>query len=87
MKFTVKSLDHAINFLLPNIKKAKENGINFNRPQLIQSIAMDYFVHSLDRNWDPSYDERIAYHIVQCAAKDLSEYGYFEFGEIDHNFE
>lgn len=83
MKYSMKSLDTAIDMLLPKIRQAKDNGIDFNRPSLLKMVAEDFFVKSIDREWNPTYEERVAYFVCQDAYRDLKDKGYFEFGSME----
>jgi hypothetical protein len=81
MKYSMKSLDFAIDTLAPNIKTAKEAGIRLNRPESLQLIARDLFVIKvLDRDYDPSYKEMLCTYVVAEALRDLQTIGWFEFG-------
>ena len=40
----MKNLDESFDFLLPEIKKAKDLGIKFNRPELLKMVAEKYFL-------------------------------------------
>ncbi len=81
MKYSMQALDSALDFLLPEIKEAKDNGIKFNRPDLLKMVASQYFIKTYDFKWNPSFDERIAYYICQEAMINLNEKGWFVFGE------
>ncbi|AKO61104.1 hypothetical protein AXI76_gp203 [Pseudoalteromonas phage H101] len=85
MKYNSDSLDKAIDLILPNIAKAKSEGIVFNRPSLLDMVAKEFFIKSLDSSWNPSYDERVAYFICQEASYDLSLKGMMDFGTMQFN--
>ena len=40
----MKNLDDSLDFLLPKIKKAKDSGIEFSRPELLKMVAEKYFL-------------------------------------------
>jgi hypothetical protein len=86
MKHTHETLLNATNYLLPKIAKAKENGVNFNLPSLLSMIAEDFFVSSLNYEWNPKFEERVAYFICQEALYDLKTVGMFEFGTQEFDF-
>lgn len=84
MKYSMKSLDFAIDVMSPKTKAAKEAGVKFNRPECLQLIARDLFVvKELDKEYDPSYKERICTYVIAEALRDLTTVGWFEFGERD----
>ena len=86
MKYDIVTLDRAINLLLPEIEAAKYKGVSFDRPTLLNMVSRDYFVKSLDQEWNPSYDERVAYFVCQEAVLDLKTLGYFDFGQRNFKF-
>lgn len=86
MKYDIGSLDNALNLLLPSIAKAKDSGVSFNRTSLLDMVSNDFFIKSLDREWNPSYDERIAYYICQEASYDLAKKGFMSFGDMRWSF-
>lgn len=86
MKHTHETLIKSIDYLLPDIKKAKDLGVKFNTPQLLSMIAEDFFVKSIDILWNPRFNTRIAYFVCQEALIDLKTVGYFEFGEQTFDF-
>lgn len=51
MKHTIQALDNAIDFLLPNIKRAKSEGIDFSRPVLIKMVAHKFFVSDTSKKY------------------------------------
>ena len=40
----MKNLDDSLDFLLPEIKKAKDSGMAFSRPELLKMVAEKYFL-------------------------------------------
>ena len=89
MKYTMKTLDSALDFLLPKITEAKRQGVSFPRTDLIRMVAEDFFVDSLDseEQLDYSYGKRVAHHICAEALHDLrSTEGCFVFGEKEFSF-
>lgn len=86
MKYTAQTLDNAIDYILPDIAKAKSMGVKFSRPDLLNNVAKYFFIKSFDREYDPSYSERIAIYICQEAMIDLNTDGYFTYGEMNFNF-
>lgn len=87
MKYNSDSLDKAIDLILPNIAKAKSEGVVFNRPSLLDTVAKEFFINSLDREWCPCYNEKLAYFICQEASYDLSLKGVMDFGTMQFNIE
>lgn len=89
MKYTQETLNNAIYFLVPNFKKAVDNGIDMNVSQMLSSIADEYFVKSIDHEWceSDSYDQGMAYLICKSAMQDLHDVGWFTFGELEFEFE
>lgn len=87
MKYDSGSLDKAIDLILPKIAKAKGEGVVFNRPSLLDMVAKEFFIKSLDKSWNPSYDERVAYFICQEAIYDLSLKGVMDFGVMEFHIE
>ena len=80
MRYSVESLDYAIDTLLPSIAKAKELGAVFNRPELIDMVARQAFVQKVheDRR---HFNKSMCYHVVWEAARELDENGFMLFGE------
>lgn len=84
MKYSMKSLDFAIDTLAPKIKAAKEAGIKFNRPECLELIACELFMTQvLDREYSPSFKEMMCTFVIAEALRDLHTIGWFEFGERD----
>lgn len=85
MEYSVRSLDMALDTLLPKIAKAKEAGIDFDRPTLIRMVAQKYFILSGDRL---DLNHQACYCVVRQAAEDLDQQGWMSFGqrEIDQDY-
>ena len=81
-KYTIEELDWAISHLLPWLPTLEERGIVIGRPELIKMIAWDAFLgkyspHNANTSEKyPKYPR--AMYLVQMAAHDLSEHGYFK---------
>ena len=85
MKYTLNTLDAAIDHLLPKIKKAKTLGATFNRLPLLRMVAEDFFVESL-QDINHSYEKRVAHMISAEALKDLCEAGCLRGGDREFDF-
>lgn len=84
MKYSMKSLDFAIDTLLPNIKAAKELGASFNRPNLLAMVAENRFWRShTERDFNPSYKERMCEFVVAEALKDIHTIGWMVPGDME----
>jgi hypothetical protein len=79
MKYTMESLDYALETVMPNIALAKKAGVDFNRPVLIKMAAYDFFLNKEyeDRR---EFSRSMCYHVIWEAAQDLEEDGFFLFG-------
>ena len=79
MKYNSKSLDYALDYILPSIKKAKEKGMNFNKPELIKMAAWRYFI----ANEGHKVMNNLYYSIIREAAIELEQNGEFVFGNME----
>ena len=82
MKYSMKSLDYALDYLLPEIKTAKNLGITFNRPTLIDMVAKKYFSEQFNED-RRDYKESMCYFVCHEACADLLRDGCFNFGTMD----
>ena len=85
MKYTLNTLDAALDYLLPKIKKAKILGATFDRPTLLRMVDEDFFVESL-QDINHSYEKRVAHMITAEALKDLGEAGCLVGGDLEFDF-
>lgn len=84
MKYSIKSLDFAIDTLLPDIKVAKQLGAIFNRPSLLTMVAEDRFWKSqTDDNFNPSFKERMCELVVAEALRDIHTIGWMVPGDME----
>ena len=81
MHYNKESLDLALDTLLPEIKRAKDKGCKFTRPELLKMVAVDYFLK--DENIKVPFFNSICYHVCQEALRDLNIIGNFEFGSVN----
>jgi hypothetical protein len=90
MKYSVNSLDLALDYLLPSIRKAKEVGVSFDRPSLCKMAAQLQFVKIVlkdeikdEYSFRKAYQTSLCEYVVAEALQDLNTAGYFIFGEKD----
>lgn len=84
MKYSMNSLDFAIDTLLPNIESAKELGATFNRTSLLAMVAEDRFWKShTEQDFNPSYKERMCEFVVAEALKDIHIIGWMVPGDME----
>lgn len=76
---TIEEFDNAIDYLLPNIKKAKENDIKFNRPDLVKMVAEKYFLDSMRPDCNHDSKTKSMYKIIHFSAMQLNTFGTFNF--------
>jgi hypothetical protein len=81
MKYNMKSLDLALDTVLPNLAIAKRAGVDFDRPSLVKVAAYEFF---LNKEYEDSRDfnKQMCYHVIWEAAQDLEKDGYFQFGHV-----
>lgn len=78
MKYSKKSLNLAIETILPHVKKAKDAGapIDSSSPELLKDVAVEYFTSKLP--FDP--EKMACLSVARQAMKELCQKGYIEFG-------
>lgn len=73
----MKNLDESLDFLLPEIKKAKDLGMEFNRPVLLKMVAEKYFL----AGDTITLQEMKHYLVCRARLRQLNNTGEFDWGK------
>jgi hypothetical protein len=79
MKYSITSLDLAIETILPHVKKAKDAGALLQRARtdLMKDVAVEYFTSTTPFD----QEKMMCLGVVRTAMKELSKEGQIEFGD------
>jgi hypothetical protein len=77
----MRSLEVALDIILPNIAKAKSMGVVFNTPDLIKMAANEFFIY---KEYEDTRDNfrNLCYDVIREAALDLNTEGVFNPGDV-----
>lgn len=89
MKWSTKTLDNAIDLLLPTkIKKSKDNGVYYNPVKLMSIVAEDQFIkRNVGEQKLIKYNESIAILIVAEAMSELFKDSEINYGTKEFDFD
>lgn len=86
MKYSQKATWQAIFILLPAVKYAKEQGIAFNLPTMLEKAAVCTFIDADSLEFKLSFEKNVAAYVVRLALAELSNTGSIKFEDCDELF-